>query len=78
LLIKDGDKKAKALQAKLMKELQNVQELTKEKYETVVDKTVDYYLKSKEIVQKDVPEIRKMLLKKWKEVEKQIAELKKV
>lgn len=74
-LIKDAEKKAMKLQAKLLKELNNVEALTKEKYEDLVDKVTDYYVDAKEITKKEVPEVRKTLLKKWSVINKQLKEL---
>lgn len=69
-MTKDLTKKATKLQAKLMKELGHVQDLSKEKYEEVVDSVTDYYVKSKEVAKNEIPEIRKFLLKQWSQIEK--------
>jgi len=69
-MVKDAERQAKALQSKLMKSMKNVKTLTKDKYEEMVDTTMDYYMKSKEVAKKDMPEIRKYMMKKWKDVEK--------
>lgn len=71
-LMKDAEKKAVALQGKLMKELKNAEDLTKEKYEDLVDKVMDYYIKSKDITKKEVPEVKKYMMKKWSQIEKQL------
>ncbi len=73
-MMKDVEKKAMALQGKLMKELKNAENLTKEKYEVLVDKVTDYYVTSKDITKKEVPEVKKYLMKKWKLIEKQLKE----
>ena len=71
-LIKDASKKASKLQTKLMKELKNVEGLTKEKYERVVDKVTDYYVDTKEIALKEAPQVKSILMKKWTEISKQL------
>ena len=75
-LIKNGHKKAEKLQALLMKELESTGELTKAKYEKVVDKVMKVYAVGKEISAKEAPEIRGVLLKKWKNIEKHLQDLK--
>lgn len=68
-MTKDLEKRAMKLQSKLMKELENAKDLTKEKYEGIVDNVVAYYVKSKEIAKKEAPEIRSFLVTKWKHIE---------
>lgn len=75
-LMKDASKKATKLQAKLMKELKNVEGLTKEKYEAVVDKVTDYYIDTKEIAKKEAPQVKAILMKKWAEINKQLKSMK--
>lgn len=75
-MVKDAEKQAKVLQGKLMKSLKNVKGISKAKYEEMVDTTMDYYSKSKDVAEKDMPEIRKFLMKKWKEVEKHMKDVK--
>lgn len=72
MVMKDAEKKAKELQGKLMKNLKDVKHLSKEKYEEMVNTTMDYYMKSKDIAQNDLPEVREFLMKKWKEVQNQM------
>lgn len=71
-LLKDAEKKAAVLQAKLMKELKNAENLTKDKYEEIVDKVTNYYVKTKDVTKKEVPEIKKLMMKKWSAIEKQL------
>ena len=71
-LLKDANKKGKALQLKLMKEMKRAKGMSKAKYTELVDTTMAYYTKSKEIAKKDVPQIRRFLLSKWKEIEKEM------
>jgi gas vesicle protein len=74
-LTKDLQKKVAALQKKIMKELEDVEDMTKEKYEQLVDRVVEHYVKTQEIVKKEIPEVKKSLMGAWKTVEKQLKEL---
>jgi gas vesicle protein len=67
-LTKDAQKRAKVLQKQVMKKLDSVEGLSKEKYEEVVEQVLSFYGKSKEVAQKEVPEVRKFLLSQWKEI----------
>jgi gas vesicle protein len=69
-MAKDLEKKTTALQTKITKELGKVTDMTKEKYEEVVDSIMDYYVKSKDIAKTEVPEIRAFLMKRWSHIEK--------
>ena len=71
-LTKDAQKRAMALQKQVMKKLKEGQELTKEKYEEVVDHVIDYYTKSKQLAKKEVPQARKFLMSRWKGIEAEI------
>jgi gas vesicle protein len=75
-LRKDLQKKGTDVQKKLMKELKGVKELTKDRYEDIVDKMLAYYEKSKEVAKNEVPEVRKFLMKNWTEVNKQLKNVK--
>lgn len=74
-LTKDLQKKIAALQKKISRELEDVQEMTKEGYEELVDRIVEYYVKTKDIAKKEIPEVKKSLMGSWKTVEKQLKEL---
>jgi gas vesicle protein len=63
-LTKDAEKKAVQLQGKIMKKLEKMNDLSKEKYAEVVDDVLAYYEKSQDIAKKEIPEVRAMLLKK--------------
>jgi gas vesicle protein len=75
-LRKDLQKKGSMFQKKLMKELKDTKELTKEKYEEIVDKMMAYYEQTKEVAKNEVPEVRKFLMKNWTEVNKQLKSVK--
>jgi gas vesicle protein len=68
-LTKDAQKKALALQKQVMKKLEGLEGMSKEKYEEVVDYVLGYYEKTKEIAKKEVPEVRRYLMSRWKEIE---------
>lgn len=75
-LRKDIQKKGLQFQGKLMKELKNAKDLSKEKYEEIVDKMLAYYEQTKDIAKSEVPEVRKFLMKNWTEVSKQLKKMK--
>jgi hypothetical protein len=52
-----------------MKKLADAEEMTKEKYEEVVEDVMDYYMRAKEITKAEVPAVRKYLLGRWKEIQ---------
>ena len=72
--VKDSEKKAQKLQAKILKELPDIEKMTKAKYEQMVDKLTDSFVKAKEITAKEAPEVKKILMKKWAGIEKGIKE----
>lgn len=74
---KDLMKKSASLQAKLMKEVGKAENLTKEKYEKIVDQIMAYYAASREVAKTEVPEIRAFLLSKWASINNQIKAAKK-
>ncbi|MFZ2804021.1 MAG: YtxH domain-containing protein [Patescibacteria group bacterium] len=69
---KDIDAKMKKMQKQLTKQLKNAKSMSKEQYGELVDDMMKYYASSKEIAKDQIPEIRAYLLKKWKEIEKQM------
>lgn len=71
-LTKDAQKKALQLQKKVMTKLRDVEKLTKEKYEELVEEVLSYYTKTKEIAAKELPDVRKYLLARWKTIEAEI------
>ncbi len=74
-LTKDAEKKAMQLQGKIMKKLESVDTLSKEKYAEVVEEVLAYYEKTKDIAKKELPEVRASLMKKWKAIENKMKEL---
>lgn len=71
-MTKDVEKKMQALQKQLMKKLKDAKGMSKEKYEELVDDMMDYYAKTKQLAKDEMPQVREYLLKKWKEIEKQM------
>lgn len=75
-LTKDLQKKTVALQKKVTMELKKVGDLTKESYQELVDKVVAYYVKTKDIAENEIPEVKKLLLAHWKNIEKELKSVK--
>ncbi len=69
-LTKDARKKALVLQKQVMKRINKAGEMSKDVYEEIVDDVVTYYGKSKDLAEKEIPEVRAFLMSKWKEIEK--------
>lgn len=67
-LTKDAQKNVKVLQKQVMKQLAGVQDITKEKYEEVVDQVLSFYEKGKDVAKKELPEVRAYLMGRWKEI----------
>ncbi len=76
VVVKDTEKRVKVMKSKVMKEFKGIKKLTKVQYEEMVDRMTNYYVTSKDIAKKDVPEIREYLLSKWKEIEKELKKVK--
>lgn len=72
-LTKDAQKKAMQLQGQLLKKLESAGDLSKEKYESLVDHVLGHYTKTKEIAEKELPEVRKFLLSRWKAMQGYLA-----
>jgi gas vesicle protein len=69
---KDLQKKTMALQKKISMELKKTGDLTKENYQDLVEKVVAYYVKTKDIAQTEIPQVKKVLLAHWKTIEKEL------
>ncbi len=68
-LTKDAKKKALVLQKQVMKKLDEMDDLTKEKYTEIVDQVLAYYAKTKDVAKNELPEVRAYLMGKWKMIE---------
>jgi len=75
-MLQKAEKKAMELQKKLIKELDKTKKITKENYNEIVEKLVAYYVKTKDITQSEVPEIKGYLMDKWKTIEKEYKSVK--
>jgi len=75
-LTKDAQKKVVDLQAQVMKKLKDVEVLSKDKYDEVVDHVLAYYAKTKEFTEKELPEVKKFLLGRWQTIKKHAKNLK--
>ncbi len=75
-MLHHAEKKAMALQKKLMVELNKTKNLTKERYDEIVEKLMAYYVKTKDVSATEVPEIRTYLKSKWKQIEKEYKNVK--
>lgn len=71
-MTKDFVKKTQAIRKKIMSELKGVTNLTKEKYEEIVDKVVSYYETTSQVAKRELPEIKKCLMDEWKTIEKEL------
>lgn len=78
---KQGKKLAKELksqttdiQARIVKELKKGKKMSEENYGMAIDNVLGYYAKSRKIASKEVPELRRYLMAKWKSVKKELAD----
>jgi len=76
VLTKDAQKKARELQKQVMKKLGDVSELSQDKYQDIVDHVLKYYTTSKEITRTELPEVKKFLSSRWKEIQSQLKQAK--
>jgi len=71
-MTKDMEKQMQVLQKQLMKKIKEAEGMSKEKYEELVDDMMAYYEKSKQMAKDELPAARAYLMKKWKDIEKQM------
>jgi gas vesicle protein len=71
-LTRDAMKKAQLLQKQVQKKIKIAGNMTKDKYEEIVDYVVEYYSKTKEIAEKEIPTVRKFLMDQWKGIESEM------
>ncbi len=71
-MTRDFVKKTQAMRKKIMNELKGVTNLTKEKYEKIVNHVVAYYETTSQVAKKELPEIKKCLMNEWKTIEKEM------
>lgn len=71
-MMKDVNQKSDVMQKKLMKKLGTLSEMSKEKYNDVVDMVSEYYLTAKDIQKSELPEMKKMMKQKWTDIQKEL------
>lgn len=76
---KQGKKLAKDLkthtaniEARLRKELSSAKKVTEANYEDAIDNVLAYYAKSRSIAKEEVPALRRYLVGRWSEVQKEL------
>ena len=60
------------IQKRLMKELNKTRHVSEETYSDAIDRVLSYYTKSRKIASKEVPELRRYLLAKWREIQREL------
>jgi len=70
----DLNRKAADFQKKILSEFASLREMSRERYEVLVEQAVDAYVKAKEIAQTEAPEVRRFLLRRWEHIQKQLKE----
>ncbi len=74
-LTKDAQKKMIFLQKQVMKKLKQAEHLSKEAYEEIVEDILGFYVKSKELAAKELPQARSFLLKRWKDIQRELEQV---
>ncbi len=60
------------IQKRLMKELSKSRKVSEETYADAIDRVLTYYTKSRKIAAREAPELRRYLLAKWREVQREL------
>jgi len=68
----DLKKKMGVMHKKVGAELKKVKSVSKERYEELVDHVIDYYVKTKDVAQDEMPGVKKELMSSWKSIEKEM------
>lgn len=71
-LAKDLKTHTAKIEARLRKELAGVKTLTESSYEDAIDTVLGYYSKSRSIAKEEVPALRRYLVSRWHEVQKEL------
>lgn len=71
-LQKGVETKAKLLQKQLIARIGFIEELTEDKYKTLVDEVLAAYAKNKTVAKEELPELRRELRKQWTVMKKYI------
>lgn len=70
-LTEDAKQEALRLQKQLMKKLDDVRTLTRERYESIVEDIVDRYAQAKEIAVTELEDLKAYLLEQWDDMRAQ-------
>ena len=71
-LAKDLKKHTQDIEGRLRKELMNVKNVGMDEYEDAIDSVLGYYTKSRSIAKTEVPALRRYLVGRWNEVQKEL------
>jgi gas vesicle protein len=71
-LSKEAKKMAVQLQKQLGKKLENIKDLTQEKYAELVDDIVDRYTSTKELAEDELTKLKEYLLEAWDGIQEQL------
>ena len=71
-LAKDLKAQTSKIEARLRKELSSAKKLTEGNYEEAIDNVLAYYAKSRQIAKTEVPALRRYLVGRWGEVQKEL------
>jgi uncharacterized protein YpuA (DUF1002 family) len=69
-LSRDLETKAMKLQDQIAEEIKNKKNLTKEKYEEVVNMVMKQYANTTKVAQTEIPILRKFLMQRWSHIQK--------
>jgi len=69
---KEIEKLAKDFKKDLLAKVKKIKEISKEKYEKIVDELSDFYLRVKKVKEEDLKEIVAFLKSKWPQIEKKL------
>ncbi|MCR4278411.1 MAG: hypothetical protein NUV81_00715 [bacterium] len=72
VLKQDLKKKMGSIHKKLSTELKKAKSMSQERYEELVDNVIDYYVKTKDVAQSEMPGVKKELMSSWKKIEKEM------
>jgi len=63
--------RAGEIQMRIDKEFKKHKKLTESSYKEAIDTVLAYYLKTKQIAKEEIPSLRRYLLTKWKDVQRE-------
>jgi gas vesicle protein len=65
-----------AIQKRIMREMKKSKAMTESAYRDSIDTVLAYYETSKQIASKEVPALRRYLMSKWKDVQRELKSVK--